>query len=138
MISAIKSGIKSDTLQDEFERLEGDKLSTEEKLATEPPPPIQLHPNLADVYRKKVDQLTEALNTEDTRQEAGEIIRGLIDEIHLVPDGEVLRIHLKGELAEMLALSTNKKPGSKGTGLKTTLVAGARNQRCLHLDEVWL
>ena len=41
-----------------------------------------------------------------------------------MPDGDELRIHLKGELAEMLALSTNKKPGSKGTGLKTTLVAG--------------
>ena len=41
-----------------------------------------------------------------------------------MPDGGELRIHLKGELAEMLALSTNKRPGSKGTGLKTTLVAG--------------
>ena len=66
----------------------------------------------------------EALNAEETRQEAGEIIRGLIDEILLVPDGDELRIHLKGELAEMLALSTNKKPSAKGAGLKTTLVAG--------------
>ena len=69
-------------------------------------------------------------------QEAGEIIRELIDEIRLVPDGDELRIHLKGELAEMLALSTSKKPGAKGTGLKTTLVAGARNHRDRHLIEI--
>ena len=96
----------------------------EQELATEPAPPIHLHPNLAEIYRKQVENLTEALNADETRQEAGEIIRGLIDEIRLVPDGDELRTHLKGELAEMLALSTSKKPGSKGTGLKTTLVAG--------------
>ena len=124
LVAAVKAGILSDTLQAEFEHLERDKRVIEQELATEPPPPIHLHPNLAEIYRKKVENLTEALNAEETRQEAGEIIRGLIDEIRLVPDGDELRIHLKGELAEMLALSTNKKPGAKGSGLKTTLVAG--------------
>ena len=136
LVAAVKAGILSDTLQAEFEHLERDKRVIEQELATEPPPPIHLHPNLAEIYRKKVENLTEALNAEETRQEAGEIIRGLIDEIRLVPDGGELRIHLKGELAEMLALSTNKRPGSKGTGLKTTLVAGARNPRELPMLRV--
>ena len=135
---AVKAGLLSDTLQAEFSQLEGNKRAIEQELATEPPPPIRLHPNLAETYRKKVENLTEALNADETRQEAGEIIRGLIDEIRLVPDGDELRIHLKGELAKMLAISTNQKPGTRGSGLKTTLVAGARNQRCLRLDEVWL
>ena len=125
LVAAVKAGIRSLTLQAEFEHLEHNKQVIAQELATEPPSPIQLHPNLAGVYRQKVENLTEALNTEETRQEAAEIIRGLIDEIRLVPDGCELHVHLKGELAEMLALSTNKKPGSKGTGLKTTLVAGA-------------
>ena len=120
LVAAVKAGILSDTLQAEFERLERNKRAIEQEFATDPPPPIHLHPNLAEIYRKKVENLTEALNVEEMRQEAGEIIRGLIDEIRLVPDGDELRIHLKGELAEMLALSTNKKPGSKGTGLKGT------------------
>ena len=136
LVVAVKAGILSDTLQAEFEHLERDKRVIEQELATEPPPPIHLHPNLAEIYRKQVENLTEALNAEETRQEAGEIIRGLIDEIRLVPDGGELRIHLKGELAEMLALSTNKRPGSKGTGLKTTLVAGARNPRELPMLRV--
>ena len=79
------------------------------------------------------------LSEEETRQETGEIIRGLIDEIRLVPVDDELRIHLMAELPEMLlALSTNQKPGTEGSGLKTTAVAGAHNQRCLRLDEVWL
>ncbi|MEQ9110505.1 MAG: hypothetical protein RIF37_13925 [Rhodospirillaceae bacterium] len=118
--------------------MEGRKLSLEDELKSEPPPPIWFHPNLSEIYREKVHNLSEALNSDDTRQEAGEILRSLIDEIRLVPQGEELGIHLKGELAEMLALSTNQKPGSKGTGLKITLVAGGRYQRYLHLDEVWL
>ena len=124
LVSAVKAGILSDTLQAEFSQLEGNKRAIEQELAAEPPPPVRLHPNLAEIYRKKVENLAEALNAEDTRREAGEIIRGLIDEIRLVPDGDELRIHLKGELAEMLALSTNQKPGTRGSGLKTTLVAG--------------
>ena len=138
LVSAVKAGIQSDTLKDEFERLEQSKRMIEQELAEEPPPPVRLHPNLSEIYRQKVDNLTEALNTEDTRQEAGEIIRGLIDEIRLVPDGDDLRIHLKGELAEMLALSANAKPGASGTVLKSTLVAGACNQRYLPLSKVWL
>ena len=127
LVSAVKAGIQSDTLKDEFERLESSKRVIEQELAEEPPPPVRLHPNLTEIYRQNVENLTEALNAEDTRQEAGEIIRGLIDEIRLVPDGDDLRIHLKGELAEMLALSANAKPGDRGTVLKSTLVAGARN-----------
>ena len=81
--------------------------------------------------------LTEAVNAQETRTEAGEIIRGPTDEIRLVPDGDELRLRLEGEFAAMLALSTSQKPGSRGSGLKTTLVAGARNQRRPHLTEMW-
>ena len=69
--------------------------------------------------------LTGAFNAQETKTESGEIIRGPTDEIRLVPDGDGLGIRLKGEFAEMLALSTSQKPGSRGSGLKTTLVAGA-------------
>ena len=124
LVSAIKAGIRSSTLQAEFQVLENRKEILEEDLKTEPPPPIRFHPNLSEVYREKVQNLSEALNANDTRLEAGEIIRSLIEEIRLVPQDDQLKIHLKGELAEILAFSANQKPGSNGTGLKTTLVAG--------------
>ena len=61
----------------------------------------RLHPNVAAVYREKIAKLREALNAEDTRTEAAEMIRGLIEEIRLVPEEGRLRIELSGELAAL-------------------------------------
>ena len=93
-----------------------------------------------DGYRRKVANLHEALEHEDTKAEATEIIRNLIDEIVLVPENGELRIDLKGELAGILALATDKKkPAEHRDGLEQIkLVAGARNQRYLHIAEGWL
>ena len=84
----------------------------------------QLHPQLADLYRRKVDDLHAALNREDTRAEASEAIRALIDEIRLVPEDGELKIELFGELAALAGLA-NKNPRSDDRGLQLTLVAGA-------------
>ena len=56
----------------------------------------RLHPNLAELYRQKVINLAEALNDEDSRHEAAECIRELIEEIRLVPEDEKLRVELYG------------------------------------------
>ena len=58
----------------------------------------RLHPNLAHIYHEKVAKLTEALNDENSRTEAAEAIRTLIDEVRRVPDGGTLKIELFGEL----------------------------------------
>ena len=47
LVSAVKAGILSDRLQAEFDRLEGNERAIEQEHATEPPPPVRLHPNLA-------------------------------------------------------------------------------------------
>ncbi len=39
----------------------------------------RLHPNLAEIYRQKVLNLAEALNDKDSRHEAAECIRELIE-----------------------------------------------------------
>ena len=67
--------------------------------------------------------LAEALNEEDTRLEAAECIRELIEEIRLVPKRGELEIELYGELAALINLA-NGHPRSKGTGAQVTLVAG--------------
>ena len=67
---------------------------------------------MANVYRQKVADLHDALHSEETRAEAFELIRSLVDEITLVPvDGE-LRIELKGDLAGILSLCTQSKSPS--------------------------
>ncbi len=136
LIKAIKAGIHSPTLQAEFDELEARKAALEDELASDPPPPVRLHPNLSEVYRAKVENLRKALNDEEARPEAAEILRSLIDEIRLVPEDGSLQIQLIGHLAEMIALAAREKPEALEPELQVTLVAGARNHRVRHLIEV--
>ena len=118
-------------------RLERRREELERDLAAQNAPMVVLRPNLAELYRRRVADLHEALNEEGARADAFEIIRSLVDAIVLVPDGGTLRVNLKGELAGILALSLDgsletKKPGTvSGTGLaeQVKVVAGTRCQR---------
>jgi site-specific DNA recombinase len=85
---------------------------------------VRMHPNLAEIYRRKVLDLRVALDREDTREEAVAILRGLIDEIRLKAVDGQLGIYLVGNLAGILDLCTKKHPGSLGAGVQVTLVAG--------------
>jgi site-specific DNA recombinase len=124
IIGAIKSGIRSATMATELEELENRKEELQRKLAAKPEPPIRLHPNLAEVYRCRVENLREALSREDAREEAVAILLGLIDQIRLEPIDGRLGIYLVGDLAAILGLCTKKHPGSIEAGVQTTLVAG--------------
>ena len=64
---------------------------------------------MADVYREKVGGLCLALESEESRAGAREAIRELIEAIVLEPDGERLRITLKGDLAGMLSAARDSK-----------------------------
>ncbi|NRB18732.1 MAG: hypothetical protein HRU33_14520 [Rhodobacteraceae bacterium] len=58
------------------------------------------------------------------------VIRSLLTEIRLIPDGDLLGIELVGELASLLSLGQTQNARSDYvTGGSTTLVAGGRNQR---------
>lgn len=81
---------------------------------------------MADVYRAKVSDLATALDRPDTRHEAAEILRSLIEAIELHPGEAGYEIRLRGDLAGILSLSANsKKPATRGDGLmQMALVAG--------------
>jgi hypothetical protein len=92
-----------------------------------------LHPEMARIYREKVTQLARALQEPDTRSEATEALRGLVDAIVLTPDqdGETLQIELRGNLAAMLGATVQTKRSSESDdlSLQVSLVAGARNRQ---------
>ena len=71
--------------------------------------PELLHPRMADVYREKVGSLCLALENEESRTGAAEAIRALVEAIVLEPDGERLKITLKGDLAGMLSAARDTK-----------------------------
>ena len=127
MIDAIKSGIRSPTMAAELDTLEERKSALQKDMDGPPAPPVRLHPNLAEVYRQKVENLREALNDEGSRAEATAILRDLIDEVRLIPKDGELAIYLVGDLAAILELCAKKDPGALAAGVQITLVAGARN-----------
>ena len=126
LIDAIKAGVPGAAVKDEMAILEARRVELLAQKQAAPPPRPRLHPNLAELYRKKVINLAEALNDEDSRLKAAECLRALIEEIRLVPEDGKLRVELYGELAALINLA-NEHPRSKGTGVQVTLVAGARS-----------
>ena len=104
------------------------------QLAAPAPPPVLLHPNLPELYRRKVSELRYLLEHEETRAEAFETIRSLVEVIRLVPENGTLSIELEGDLARILWLSGAQKQtaGACGAGRlleQVKLVAGTGNHR---------
>jgi DNA invertase Pin-like site-specific DNA recombinase len=64
IIEAVKEGLRSASMAAELKRLEARKAVLEQELANQPEPPPRLHPSLVNVYRRKVADLTAALNRE--------------------------------------------------------------------------
>ncbi len=89
---------------------------------------IAFHPNYAELYSKVVSKIATLLAQEDTRADAMEAIRSLVDRIEVCAGakrGET-EVTLVGRLAGILALGTNKNTRSdEATGGTFLLVAGA-------------
>jgi site-specific DNA recombinase len=149
MIQAIKDGFGDSDLKVEWNAAQERKAALQAKLEGYDEPLPLLHPGMADLYRQKVAKLAEALEHPDTRTEAAEAIRGLIDAIVLTPvEGALetfvarrgrrapaeiaardsgLRIELKGNLAAMLTAvqKTKRSPETGDLLVPIQLVAGA-------------
>ena len=144
IVTAVADGQVRPALLDRLDELEHEKRGLEREMYEAKPDPIRLHPNITKLYVEKVANLREALNEDETRDEATTILRTLIDEIRLHPIDGDLQIELIGDLAILLGFASvyaraKVKPAhGEYPGRTKWLVAGARNQRCLHLDEVWL
>jgi len=137
LVDAICNGTPAMAVKDRMRELEERRIALESELATAVTPAPRIHPNLAVLYRQKVAALAEALSG-DGAAAARELLRGLIDEIRIVPEGLTQRIELRGELAAILGLAglqTTKVPaGMAGTlclAEQIKVVAGTRNHRQL-------
>ena len=129
LIEMVMEGVAPSVVKDELNANAARREQLEAKLAaTEEPPPL-LHPEMARIYRAKVTELAKALQEPDSRSEATEALRGLVDAIVLTPDQarEALQIELRGNLAAMLGatVQTKRSPESDDLSLQVSLVAGA-------------
>ncbi len=103
----------------------------EAELSAEPVvSPVQLHPNLPQMYRRKVEELEAALEHGPDRDEAREVVRSLIEQVVLTPRAEVekgLDATLHGALAGILAaceVGKRRLPEAKASGSQLSVVAG--------------
>lgn len=131
IVDAIADGMYHPSMKERMAALEARKTAIRDELSElDEEEPLRLHPGLSGIYRRKVAALTEALNKDETsRNEAVEVLRGLVTTILLMPDGEgELQIELVGELGAIMLLveEDNKKPRRFSNGAYSiTLVAGA-------------
>jgi hypothetical protein len=135
LVSALADGAPASSIRERLAALEERKALLGSELSASTAPAPRLHPGLAELYREKVSALAEALASDDAG-EAREVIRGLVEEIRLVPEADKLRIEVRGELGAILRLAegaqTAKRPGrvAEAFALQVKLDAGTRK----HLD----
>jgi site-specific DNA recombinase len=81
IIDAIKDGLRTPSMKEELLALEARKQELAAEIKQAPAPAPRLHPKLAELYRERVERLHEELNRPELRSEAGQVLRGLIDEV---------------------------------------------------------
>ncbi len=88
-----------------------------------------IHPNVAGIYRRKVERLAEALRSQTERDEAAQAIRSLVERITLTPGAERGQIDatLHGDFGAILKWTAEqqKTPGAFASGVSASVVAGA-------------
>lgn len=86
LIEMVMSGVPPAEVKDEMIANAARREEMKAKLAAADAPPPLLHPEMAELYRQKVTRLAQALEHPETRTEASEALRGLIDAIVLTPN----------------------------------------------------
>ena len=130
LIRAVEDGVSADQVKERFEELGARKAALEAECALEVPATLmRVHPNAAELYRRRVADLEAGLQEPATHAAASKAIRALIDRIVVRPDetGTGVELELVGELAGLLSLGDpeRRSPGSaRETGAAVSLVAG--------------
>ena len=108
-VQAILDGVPGAKLKDKIGALESRKAELLERISETREPVPLLHPNMAALYRQRIAALCESLGEKEGKVEAAEVLRTLVDQVALVPDGNKLAIVLRGDLAAILTFAANKK-----------------------------
>jgi len=142
IVALVEDGGGSRVLLDRLRQLEAREDELRARLAQAPMDIPDLHPNVAVIYRRKVERLAAALRHPQERDEAAEAIRALIERITLTPGPERGQIDatLHGDLNKILEWATrtgqNNKTDTPDAGVSVSVVAGTRNQRYRRLIEL--
>ena len=133
MMRAIEDGLYEPSMKDRLKALQNERkaLDVDDGETAEAELTILSHPNLPELYRRKVEQLEAVLEGPD-RAEAIDLIRSMIARIDLRPreGAKGLDAILHGDLAAILAACAGaaqkeNAPDLAVTGRQLSVVAGA-------------
>jgi site-specific DNA recombinase len=130
IVAAVEDGLYQPTMKARVAELERQKAEIEARLNVAGPELPDIHPNVAELYGRKVRELAEALADDETSHETAATVRSLIGEVILYPGenrGEV-RATLRGELLGVPAFAHGRN--TPRTIVITKGVAGPRNHFC--------
>ena len=103
-------------LSERLTELEARKDSLAARMSDAPQDAPDIHPGIAETYRRRMERLTAALDHPDDAAEAAEAIREIIDRIVITPGPtrRDLSVTLQGELGAILDwIDRTGKPGYK-------------------------
>jgi len=98
VVQAITEGFRSPAIREELEQLEARKAELLAAVDVKPLP--ALHPAMAEVFRRKVTALADALYGAECSEEARADLRGVVDRIEIPAEG---LLQVVGNLGAMLA-----------------------------------
>lgn len=134
LVEAIASGVRSPSVLERLNRLEARKAELARSEASAEAPVVRMHPNIGEIYRRRVADLQASLADPRLRTEAVELVRSLIERV-VVTTGSETEIELVGDIAAMVELARSpesKKAAPVRAALSATeirsvkVVAGAR------------
>ncbi|WP_067735060.1 recombinase family protein [Novosphingobium naphthalenivorans] len=127
MLTAIEDGFYQPSMKARMAELEREKAEITTRMAETPRDIPDVHPGIAEIYRRKVARLVETLDDPDTRLDASSDIRSLIGRIILHPGEKRGQIHatLHGELMGILDFVNGASQPGAGRVI-TNVASGSR------------
>lgn len=137
LYDAIADGLRTPGLKSKLEDLEAKLAQIDASLIAPAPTTVRLHPNLSEMYRKKVAELAVTFSDPEIRTQALEAIRGLIESVTVQMTAEGTTLELKGALTAMVGLAqgqTAKSPQLSGLDDSSVkVVAGTGFENCFEM-----
>ncbi len=117
MIDAIADGLRTPGTLARLQQLEKRTAELEARFNSKPAEVLILHPNLAELYRRKLERLSETLRTSTLRHETLDVLRGLIEEVRLKPVKDGFQVELIGDIANIIEIANYSESNKKQTSL---------------------
>jgi len=127
IMSAIEDGLYQPSMKARMAELEREKVDIAARLVGAPQHVPDIHPGIAEIYKRKVAKLTETLGDPDTRLDASSDLRALVGRIVLHPGDKRGEIHatLHGSLMGILEFA-NDNPAPGASRVITSVASGSR------------